>query len=119
MQMKALKEMIECIRQGFDNFQLHILTAVKQFRKSQDLNRLDHASKKLAHELNSKVVHQSYSTTVINTLGTSIDNFTKQVEEMASDIHKKANLLYQDLIEPLDLYYKHYHSKNRDILQDC
>ena len=65
------------------------------------------------------MVHQSYSTSVINTLGTSIDNFTKQVEEMASDIHKKSNLLYQDLIEPLDLYYKHYHSKNRDILQDC
>lgn len=31
--------------------------AVKQFRKSQDTNRLDHASKKLAQELNSRVVH--------------------------------------------------------------
>ena len=77
--------------------------AVKQFRKSQDTNRLDHASKKLAQELNSRVVHQSYSHTVINTLGTSIENFTKQIEEMASDIHKKATLLYQDIIEPLDL----------------
>ena len=38
---------------------------------------------------------------------------------MASDIHKKSKLLSQDLLEPLDLYYKHYYNKNWDILQNC
>lgn len=38
---------------------------------------------------------------------------------MAQEMRKKADLLFRDLIEPIDLYYKHYIQTNNSILQDC
>lgn len=35
-----------------------------------------------------------------------------KIKEMNGDMEKKADLISRDLIEPLELYYKHYYSTN-------
>ena len=81
--------------------------------------RIENASKKLANELSLSLVHQTHSSEVINTLGTTIDKFTLHLEDMAKIIHEKADLLFRDLIEPIDLYYKHYNQTSSVILREC
>ena len=48
----------------------------------------------------------------IDTLGTSVENFLKVMLDLAKDVRTKADLLFRDLIEPADLYCKHYTATN-------
>ena len=53
------------------------------------------------------------------TMGTSIDNFTSILLDMAKQVKLKADLLFRDLIEPADLYCKHYTATNSILLEQA
>ena len=38
---------------------------------------------------------------------------------MAEDIREKADVLFRDLIEPMDMYYKHYNSTCNVAILEC
>ena len=54
---------------------------------------------------------------IINTMGTSIDNFVKVMFDMGKDVRSKADLLFRELIEPSDLYSKHYSATNGILIE--
>ena len=54
---------------------------------------------------------------IINTMSTSIDNFIKVMLDMAKDVRSKADLLFRELIEPSDLYSKHYQATNGILIE--
>ena len=54
---------------------------------------------------------------IINTMGTSVDNFLKVMLDMAKDVRSKADLLFRELIEPSDLYSKHYSATNSILIE--
>ena len=53
------------------------------------------------------------------TMGTSMDNFTNIMLEMAKEVKSKADLLFRDLIEPSDLYCKHYTATNSILIEQA
>ena len=54
---------------------------------------------------------------IIDTLSTSVEKFVEKVDTFANQYQAKADLLFQDLIEPLDMYQKHYKSTNKSVLE--
>ena len=54
---------------------------------------------------------------VIDTLGTTVENFIKLVQGVAKDLQGKADHIYKDLIQPTDRYFEHYKATNA-ILQE-
>ncbi|CDW77618.1 rab-like gtpase activating [Stylonychia lemnae] len=55
--------------------------------------------------------------TVQDTLRTAMFNIKFTLEDMHRGILEKAELIQRDLIEPLDLYYKHYSSTNQELIK--
>ena len=56
---------------------------------------------------------------MITTVAAAIDNFTNIMLKTAKDIKSKANLMFRDLIEPCDLYCKHYSATNSLLLEQA
>ena len=56
---------------------------------------------------------------MINSLGSSIDNFVSIMFAMAKDVRTKADMLFRDLIEPSDLYCKHYTATNSILIEQA
>ena len=56
---------------------------------------------------------------IITTMGTSIDNFISVMLAMAKDVKLKADMLFRDLIEPSDLYCKHYAATNGILIEQA
>jgi hypothetical protein len=44
-------------------------------------------------------------------------NLHKSLEELTSNIKEKGELIQRDMIEPLELYYKHYNSTNTELIK--
>lgn len=55
----------------------------------------------------------------MTTLGVSLDNFVKTMLEMAKDVRQKSEMLYKHLIEPSDLYIKHYSATNSILIEQA
>ena len=56
---------------------------------------------------------------MMTTLGVSLDNFVKTMLEMAKDVRQKSEMLYKHLIEPSDLYIKHYSATNSILIEQA
>ena len=56
---------------------------------------------------------------MMTTMGASIDNFTSLLLDMAKQVKLKADLMVRDLIEPADLYCKHYTATNSILLEQA
>lgn len=56
---------------------------------------------------------------IFNTMGMSIDNFAKVMLDMAKDVRSRADLLFKELIEPSDLYSKHYSATNAILIEQA
>ena len=54
---------------------------------------------------------------MITTMGTSIDNFTSVMLQMAKDVKLKADMLFRELIERSDLYCEHYTATNSILIE--
>ena len=54
---------------------------------------------------------------MMTTMGASIENFTTLLLDMAKQVKLKADLMVRDLIEPADLYCKHYTATNSILLE--
>ena len=52
-------------------------------------------------------------------MGITIENFTKALTELSKEIRLKADLLYKDLIEPSDMYCKHYSASNNILVEQA
>ena len=92
---------------------------MKTFKKEQQAVHRETVGRRPSTTPVQPVVNQTYSSGIVNTLGTSMDNFTKHLDQMAADIRDKADVLFRDLIEPLDMYYKHYNSTCNVVLLEC
>lgn len=44
-------------------------------------------------------------------------NIKFSLDDMLRGIVEKADLIQRDLVEPLDLYYKHYSSTNQELIK--
>ena len=49
---------------------------------------------------------------MVTTLSVAQDSFIKIMVEMSRDVKSKSEMLFKDLIEPSDLYIKHYSATN-------
>jgi len=43
----------------------------------------------------------------------------KSLGELSVGVAQKAEILQRDLVEPLELYYKHYNSTNQELLRQA
>ena len=55
----------------------------------------------------------------MTTMGSTVDSFTKTMFELAKGMRLKADLLFRDLIEPSDLYCKHYTATNSILIEQA
>jgi len=39
------------------------------------------------------------------------------MDNIIKNINEKAELIHRDLVEPLELYYKHYYSTNSELIK--
>ena len=49
-------------------------------------------------------------------MSNSLSNFIEKISGLADEFQSKAELMAQDLIEPLDMYQKHYKATSKGIL---
>ena len=54
---------------------------------------------------------------MVTTMGATLDNFVNVMLDMAKDVKSKADSLFRDLIEPSDLYCKHYSATNNILIE--
>ena len=52
-----------------------------------------------------------------DTLSTAVCNVKFCLDDVIRGLTEKAELIQRDLVEPLDLYYKHYSSTNNELLK--
>jgi len=50
-------------------------------------------------------------------MGSALEGFVKTMLNMAKDVRTKADMLFKDLIEPSDLYIKHYTATNSILIE--
>lgn len=56
---------------------------------------------------------------MVTTMGITIENFTKALQELAKGVRTKADLLYKELIEPSEMYGKHYSATNSILIEQA
>ena len=56
---------------------------------------------------------------MVTTIGATLDNFVNVMLDMAKDVKSKADSLFRDLIEPSDLYCKHYSATNNILIEQA
>ena len=56
---------------------------------------------------------------MITTMGSALEGFVKTMLGMAKDLRQKADMLFKDLIEPSELYYKHYSATNGILIEQA
>ena len=56
---------------------------------------------------------------MITTMGSALEGFVKTMLGMAKDMRQKADMLFKDLIEPSELYYKHYSATNGILIEQA
>lgn len=49
---------------------------------------------------------------IVDTMSTALVNVKGCIDNTIKSISLKAEMIQRDLVEPLELYYKHYHSTN-------
>ena len=54
---------------------------------------------------------------MVTTLGNSLEYFAKTLIGIARDVKQKSDILLKDLIEPSDVYLKHYSATNSILIE--
>lgn len=60
---------------------------------------------------------KSTKNSLIDTLSQSMLNLHKYFDDFVGNINQKSEIIQRDLVEPLELYYKHYNSTNSELLR--
>ena len=114
-QLSNMKEFFQAVRIGLENFSLHVKSTIQQF------NRVKNSVKASQDKKRKSIVYSQKGAVgnidIIDTLSTSVEKFVEKVDTFANQYQAKADLLFQDLIEPLDMYQKHYKSTNKSVLE--
>ncbi len=53
----------------------------------------------------------------IDTLGAAMTHIHRCFDEIATNFAQKAEVIQRDLVEPIELYYKHYFATNQELLK--
>ena len=105
-QMENIKDLFVSIRKGLENFSAHMTRSTQLFYNKQ-------------RTLSSTYAASKEEDVIVTTLGVALDNFVKTMQEMAKDVRQKSEMLFKDLIEPSDLYIKHYSATNNILLEQA
>lgn len=110
-QMNNMKDYFSSIRKNLENFSASITHATQIYKRKQGLAAADTDKNDIpAADMDDEI---------INTTGTSIESFIRSMKEMANDVRTKADLLFRELIEPTDLYIKHYSATNSILIEQA
>jgi hypothetical protein len=71
----------------------------------------------------SKAIHQFDKDfpkeNIVDTLSTSLANVKGCMDNLVKNLNEKSEMIHRDLVEPLELYYKHYQSTNSELLKQA
>ncbi len=56
---------------------------------------------------------------IIDTMSTALVNVKGCFDNVIKSINNKSEMIHRDLVEPLELYYKHYQSTNQELLKQA
>ena len=56
---------------------------------------------------------------MVTTMGAAVESYTSVLLDMAKQVKLKADLMFRELIEPSDLYCKHYTATNSILLEQA
>ena len=124
--MENIKDLFSSIRKGLENFSAHITHSTQIYKRKQveifkQLNRTnklkDNTSDFVQGRGAQTAVKEVESEEMITTMGATLDNFVNIMLDMAKDVKSKADSLFRDLIEPSDLYCKHYSATNNILIE--
>lgn len=106
--MENAKDLFGSVRKGLENFSAQVTHATQFYKRKQE-------------QLNGSVDgrRESQGPEVVDTLGSSVENFINVMLGLAKDLRLKADMLFRDLIEPTDLYQKHYTATNNILLENA
>lgn len=123
--MDNMREFIGSVRKGLETFSTQITYATLLYKrktaapaetnndKSGGEGFFDLEQESMVTEATSA----TYENELFDTMGISIDNFSKVMLNMAKDLRSKADLLFRELIEPSDQYSRHYSATNAILIE--
>ena len=125
--MENIKDLFSSIRKGLENFSAHITHSTQIYKRKQveifkQLNRTNKLKDNTSdfvqgREATVAAAKEVESEEMITTMGATLDNFVNVMLDMAKDVKSKADSLFRDLIEPSDLYCKHYSATNNILIE--
>ena len=128
-QMENIKDLFSSIRKGLENFSAHITHSTQIYKRKQveifkQLNRTnklkDNSSDLVqGREASVAAAKEVENEEMVTTMGATLDNFVNVMLDMAKDVKSKADSLFRDLIEPSDLYCKHYSATNNILIEQA
>ena len=131
-QMENIKDLFSSIRKGLENFSAHITHSTQIYKRKQveifkQLNRTNQlkgaegSSSGLVQgrEASVAAAKEVENEEMVTTMGATLDNFVNVMLDMAKDVKSKADSLFRDLIEPSDLYCKHYSATNNILIEQA
>lgn len=98
-QMKSLRTFFAAYKRALDSFSISLQKAITQFEK-------DFVSQREDHHLH-----------IIDTMSTALVNVKGVMDNIVKSVNEKAEMIHRDLVEPLELYYKHYQSTNQELVK--
>ena len=128
-QMENIKDLFSSIRKGLENFSAHITHSTQIYKRKQveifkQLNRTnklkdDTSDLVQGREASVAAAKEVENEEMVTTMGATLDNFVNVMLDMAKDVKSKADSLFRDLIEPSDLYCKHYSATNNILIEQA
>ena len=128
-QMENIKDLFSSIRKGLENFSAHITHSTQIYKRKQveifkQLNRTnklkdDSSDLVQGREASVAAAKEVENEEMVTTMGATLDNFVNVMLDMAKDVKSKADSLFRDLIEPSDLYCKHYSATNNILIEQA
>ena len=94
---------------------MHVESSILQFKRAEQV------SSQVQDKKRASIVysHKEQAESVVDTMGTAVNNFTSTLLSLSKDLKTKADSLGSDLIEPLSMYQKNYQAQNRGLLDSC
>lgn len=56
---------------------------------------------------------------IVDTMSTALVNVKGCMDNLIKSINEKSEMIHRDLVEPLELYHKHYRSTNTELLKQA
>ena len=112
-QMEFMQELLQAVKKGLDNFSSHITHATQIYKRKQETIWLQ-PGPGLGNNLGAQGPDE-----MVTTLGAAVESYTSVLLDLAKQVKLKADQMFRDLIEPSDLYCKHYTATNSILLEQA